>query len=73
MPTDAFVLSFPSGFGKFRTHVSEPVSDMYYFAGPTMHDTLGQYTQLTGRMWMPPKWALGLWYHPIEYSNQTEV
>ena len=34
---------------------------------------LQQYTALTGRMSMPPKWAMGLWYHPQEHSNQTRV
>lgn len=38
-----------------------------------MHDTLGQFSALAGRMSMPPKWALGLWYHPEEKSNQSVV
>jgi alpha-glucosidase (family GH31 glycosyl hydrolase) len=51
----------------------DPVVDMVFLAGPTMHDALGQYTALTGRMSMPPKWSLGLWYHPDEKTNQSGV
>ena len=32
-----------------------------------------RYSGLTGRMSLPPKWSLGLWYHPKEDNNQTGV
>ena len=54
-------------------HVADPVVDLFFFAGPTNHAVLQQFTALTGRMSMPPKWAMGLWYHPQEHSNQTRV
>lgn len=38
----------------------------YVLAGPTLKDVLNQYTRLTGRMQMPPVWALG--YHQSRYS-----
>ncbi|HYO90713.1 MAG TPA: TIM-barrel domain-containing protein, partial [Pyrinomonadaceae bacterium] len=31
----------------------------YFFYGPSMKKILGRYTELTGRMPMPPAWALG--------------
>lgn len=40
----------------------DPVLDYYFCYGPTFHDLLVRYTQLTGRMPMPPKWGLGFWY-----------
>ena len=40
----------------------DPVLDYYFCYGPTFHDLLARYTQLTGRMAMPPKWGLGFWY-----------
>ena len=49
------------------------VVDLFFFAGPTNHAVLEQFTALTGRMSMPPKWAMGLWYHPQENSNQNVV
>lgn len=44
--------------------------DYYVFSGPSMKDVLRQYTSLTGRMPIPPKWALG--YHQSRYSYETE-
>ncbi|WP_027408972.1 glycoside hydrolase family 31 protein [Anoxybacteroides tepidamans] len=44
--------------------------DYYVLAGPTPKDVLRQYTHLTGRMPIPPKWALG--YHQSRYSYETE-
>ncbi|MRH44197.1 DUF4968 domain-containing protein [Aquibacillus halophilus] len=44
--------------------------DYYVFAGPSPKDVLEQYTYLTGRMPIPPKWALG--YHQSRYSYQSE-
>ncbi|WP_241535947.1 TIM-barrel domain-containing protein [Indiicoccus explosivorum] len=44
--------------------------DYYIFAGPSLKDVIGQYTELTGRMPLPPKWALG--YHQSRYSYESE-
>lgn len=38
----------------------------YFFAGPTMEAVLERYTQLTGRMPLPPRWMLG--YHQSRWS-----
>lgn len=47
--------------------------DVYVMAGPTLKDVISRYTELTGRIPMPPKWAIG--YHQSRYSymNQEEV
>ena len=42
----------------------------YVLAGQTPKKVLEQYTSLTGRMPIPPKWALG--YHQSRYSYETE-
>ena len=44
--------------------------DYYIFLGPTMKDVIEQYTRLTGRAPIPPKWSLG--YHQSRYSYETE-
>ncbi|MDX8365343.1 glycoside hydrolase family 31 protein [Cytobacillus sp. IB215665] len=44
--------------------------DYYVMAGPTPKDVLYQYSELTGRMPLPPKWALG--YHQSRYSYESE-
>ncbi len=63
----------PTAPGANLIHVADPVVDMFFFAGPSNHAVLAQFTALTGRMSMPPKWAMGLWYHPQEHSNQSTV
>ncbi len=47
--------------------------DYYIIYGPTPAQILQTYTTLTGRMSMPPKWALG--YHQCRwsYDSETEV
>lgn len=51
-----------SGFG--------PVLDAFVFAGPHPKDVVQRYTELTGRMELPPLWALG--YHQCRYSYYPE-
>ncbi|WP_338753242.1 glycoside hydrolase family 31 protein [Bacillus sp. FJAT-52991] len=45
--------------------------DYYVIAGPSPKDVVSQYTRLTGKMALPPKWALG--YHQSRYSYKTEA
>ncbi|MBP1948052.1 glycoside hydrolase family 31 protein [Virgibacillus litoralis] len=44
--------------------------DYYVLAGPEPKSVLQQYTHLTGKMPLPPKWALG--YHQSRYSYKSE-
>lgn len=44
--------------------------DYYIFGGPTPKKVIEQYTEITGKMPLPPKWALG--YHQSRYSYKTE-
>ncbi|WP_019157008.1 glycoside hydrolase family 31 protein [Robertmurraya massiliosenegalensis] len=68
----------------FKTHFDLQSSDAYYsfsaeggqldyyvLAGPHPKRVLEQYTYLTGRMPLPPKWSLG--YHQSRYSYETEA
>lgn len=47
--------------------------DYYFIPGPDMKGVVSRYTSLTGRMELPPHWALG--YHQSRYSymSQEEV
>ncbi|MBV8884783.1 MAG: glycoside hydrolase family 31 protein [Chroococcidiopsidaceae cyanobacterium CP_BM_RX_35] len=45
--------------------------DYYIIYGPRPEQILYTYTQLTGRMPMPPRWALG--YHQCRWSYESEV
>lgn len=40
--------------------------EQYVILGPSMRDVLERYTQLTGRMPMPPRWSLG--YHQSRWG-----
>ncbi len=42
----------------------------YFFGGATVHAVLERYTQLTGRMPLPPRWMLG--YHQSRWSYYPE-
>lgn len=46
------------------------ILDVYLFVGDSVEQVLAQYTALTGRMPMPPLWALG--YHQSRYSYMTQ-
>jgi alpha-glucosidase len=49
---------------------SAPELDYYLIYGSTPAEILHHYTRLTGRMPMPPKWALG--YHQSRWSYESE-
>ena len=50
-----------------------PVLDLYLFAGPAMPDVLAAYTALTGRMALPPRWALGFQQSSWSYFPDRDV
>ena len=45
----------------------------YFFQGPAMKKILGRYTELTGRMPLPPMWALGNQQSRWSYYPQSMV
>ena len=45
----------------------------YVFTGPTPRDVLARYTQLTGRMSLPPLWALGNHQSRWGYASADEI
>lgn len=61
MKTEQEVYSFKGESGKL---------DYYVFAGGYPKDVIEQYTHITGRMPLPPKWAIG--YHQSRYSYESE-
>jgi len=56
------------GIWRMETQASE--LDYYIIYGPEPAKILGTYTQLTGRMPLPPKWALG--YHQCRWSYVSQ-
>ncbi|MBG1271521.1 glycoside hydrolase family 31 protein [Nostoc sp. WHI] len=57
------------GVWKMETRGGE--LDYYMIYGPEPAQILETYTQLTGRMPLPPKWALG--YHQCRWSYDSEI
>jgi alpha-glucosidase len=51
--------------------VPAPALNFYVLAGPTLPDVVRQYTALTGRVSLPPLWALG--YHQCRWGYRTEA
>src|SRR5881394_2553520 len=49
---------------------AESELDYYFINGPSPAGVVSRYTSLTGRMPMPPRWALG--YHQCRYSHYPE-
>ncbi len=47
--------------------------DYYFFYGPHVKDIVTQYTELTGRMPLPPKWSLGFQQSRYSYMNEEDV
>ncbi|GAB6098495.1 glycoside hydrolase family 31 protein [Halanaerocella petrolearia] len=45
--------------------------DYYFINGPELKAVISDYTELTGKMPLPPKWALG--YHQSRYSYYPET
>jgi alpha-D-xyloside xylohydrolase len=63
-------------FAKNRTHwVAEATRQMDYWvtAGESVSNLMENYTQVTGRVPMLPKWAAGFWQCKLRYSTQDEL
>ncbi|WP_161599313.1 TIM-barrel domain-containing protein [Reinekea blandensis] len=45
--------------------------DLYVFSGETAAEVIEAYTRLTGRPFLPPKWALG--YHQSRHSYESDA
>ncbi len=57
--------------GVWRMETRGGELDYYIIYGPEPAQILRTYTQLTGRMPMPPRWALG--YHQCRWSYESET
>jgi len=59
--------------GQCQILIAGDVLALYVFAGPTPADVLRQYSELTGRMPLPPRWALGHHQSRWSYTSEEEV
>lgn len=56
---------------RLRIEVRSKALDLHWFNGPTVPDVIRQWTAATGRMPLPPRWALG--YHQSRYSYRSRA
>jgi len=64
---------FPTGYS---FEAADGQMDYYFFGGSTNHtmkSVIGNYTELTGRAMMLPKWAMGHHLSRFAYDNQSWV
>ncbi|MDA8195690.1 MAG: hypothetical protein M0019_00515 [Actinomycetota bacterium] len=47
--------------------------DLFLIAGVDLPERLSLYTELTGRMRVPPRWAFGLWMSRCRYPNRQSL
>ncbi|PKM78921.1 MAG: hypothetical protein CVU88_08475, partial [Firmicutes bacterium HGW-Firmicutes-13] len=47
--------------------------DYFFFYGPSFKNILHNYTELTGKSPVPPKWSFGTWISRISYFSQKQV
>ncbi len=47
--------------------------DLFLIAGEGLKERLTHYSELTGRMNVPPRWALGVWMSRCRYANREEL
>jgi alpha-D-xyloside xylohydrolase len=57
-----------AGGGQFAAQLRAPTVDCYFFIGDPKQ-VLGDYTSLTGRVPLPPPWALGVWINSMRGSE----
>jgi len=53
--------------------VHAPTLDLFIVFGTTPKEILSEYTRLTGRATMPPRWAFGIWLSRCRYQTRAEV
>jgi len=59
--------------GEFRLCAATGPLDLYLFLGPTPADVVARFTGLTGRMPLPPRWALGYQQSRYSYASRAEL
>lgn len=64
-----------NGTDRLGTHLQLRASRLraVFFGGPTLAQTLGAFTALTGRPPVPPPWAFGLWKSRDVHHNRDSV
>src|ERR1043166_382702 len=57
--------------GQWRMQTDSGEIDLYLFVGPGVREVVSRFTELTGRIPLPPRWGLG--YHQCRYSYESRA
>ncbi len=60
-------------YPKHEIAIEGDLIDQFFFYGPSMKRIQMDYTRITGKAPMVPKWSLGTWMSRISYNNQAQV
>ncbi|BDC17312.1 alpha-glucosidase MalA [Acidianus sp. HS-5] len=60
-------------YGKIKIKVPEPSVEIYFFEGPTIEKVLEQYSEVTGKPFLPPYWAFGYMISRYSYFPQDKI
>ena len=72
--THKSLFNFGASNNRFASFSAEDGDmDYYFFHYPSISEIISAYTWLTGRMQMPPKWALGFQQCRYSYYPESEV
>jgi len=57
----------------YQIETAENQLDYYFIYGPSLKEILSNYTDITGKTPLPPKWSFGLWMSRNSYRTQSEM
>ena len=57
----------------FVIEINDSRLDYYLIYGPSFKDILNQYTEITGKSPVPPKWSFGIWMSRCYYESRKVV
>ncbi|WP_239617604.1 glycoside hydrolase family 31 protein [Cohnella mopanensis] len=58
---------------RYTVGINSGELDLYFFNGPSIKDVVKHLTDVTGKTYMPPMWAIGYQQSRYSYMNQEEV
>ena len=60
-------------FVSYSFLIEDSKLEYYFIFGPSFKEIIFDYTEITGKSPLPPKWAFGLWMSRAEYKSRAEV
>lgn len=71
--TGRTIFDFKNRRDEHRLETESGIIDLFIYTGPSLKSVLEQHTFVTGRPYLPPKWAIGYHQSRHSYQNETEL